>query len=96
MTDTKCSYMKLATANYHEINNSKINYCIYCYGISNNLKASNISTENIYWINDKNGFTAGCKKCFVDAVIPGNYFINSNDSEISIKLSDWYKEGFTR
>ena len=27
MTDTKCSYMKLATENYEEICNSKINYC---------------------------------------------------------------------
>jgi hypothetical protein len=95
MTDTKCSYMKLVTENYEEINNSKINYCIYCYGIERNLKESITYIHNIYWINDKNGFTAVCTKCSIDAVIPGNYFINKNNNEICNQLDNWYKEGFT-
>lgn len=39
MTDTrsKCTYMKLATNNYDEINNSNTNYCIYCYGTTKDI-----------------------------------------------------------
>ena len=97
MTDTqnKCSYMKLATNNYDEINSSNINYCIYCYGITQDIKESKINNSDIYWISDKGGLTGGCKKCFVDAIIPGNYFNNTLENEICEKLSNWYKEGFT-
>jgi hypothetical protein len=94
MTDKKCSYMKLATENYEAVINSKINYCIYCYGTTMCLKDSTISSNNIYWISDKNGHTAACKECSVDAVIPGNYFINKTEDEICKDLSNWYNEGF--
>ena len=97
MTDTvsKCTYMKLVTNNYNEINDSNINYCIYCYGTTNNIKGSQINTWNIFWINDKDGFTGGCKKCSVDAIIPGNYFNDTSENEICKQLDIWYKEGFT-
>ena len=97
MTDTqiKCSYMKLATSNYYEINSSNINYCIYCYGITQDIKESKINNSDIYWISDKGGLTGGCKKCFVDAIIPGNYFNNTSENDICEKLNNWYKEGFT-
>ena len=97
MTDNekKLTYINLATHNYDEINNSNTNYCIYCYGITKDIKKSKINTWNIYWINDKKGFTGACTKCSIDAIIPGNYFINKNDNEICKQLNNWYKEGFT-
>lgn len=52
MTDTqsKCTYMKLATSNYNEINSSNTNYCIYCYGTTQDIKKSQINNSDIYWI----------------------------------------------
>jgi len=90
-----CTYMKLATNNYNEINASKKNYCIYCYGGNKKLNESIISINEIYWISDKNGLTGGCKKCSVDAIIPGNYFMNNTENEIHEQMSIWYKQGFT-
>lgn len=97
MTDTvsKCTYMKFATNNYDEINKSNTNYCIYCYGKTKNIKESQINNWDIFWINDKDGFTGGCKKCSVDAIIPGNYFNDTLENEICKQLNNWYKEGFT-
>ena len=95
MTDTKCSFMKLATENYDEICNSEINYCICCYGTTKKIKDSINFSYNLYWIKDNNNYTAGCTKCLIDAIIPGNYFINKNDNEICNQLDNWYKEGFT-
>ena len=97
MTDnqSKCTYMKLATSNYNEINSSNTNYCIYCYGTTQDIKKSQINNSDIYWISGKGDLTGGCKKCFIDAIIPGNYFSNTSENEICDKLNNWYKEGFT-
>jgi len=88
------SYIKLATNNENDINNSIINYCIYCYGITKNISKCKINTCDMFWINDKEGATAGCEKCFVDAIIPGNYFKNTLDYNIEKQLAIWFKEGF--
>ena len=48
----------------------------------------------MFWINDKEGATAGCEKCFADAIIPGNYFKNILDNNIEKQLAIWFKEGF--
>jgi hypothetical protein len=88
------SYIKLATNNKNDINNSIINYCIFCYGVTKNISKCEINICNIYWINDKEGFTGGCKKCSIDAVIPGNYFKNILDDNIEKQLAIWFKEGF--
>ncbi len=88
------SYIKLTTNNANDINNSVINYCIYCYGITKNISKCKINTWDIYWISDKEGTTAGCKKCSIDVVIPGNYFKNILDNHIEEQLATWFKEGF--
>ena len=95
MGDDKSYYIKLVTSNYEDLNSSKTNYCINCYGENHSLEDSIINLNNMYWINDKNGLTGGCKKCLVDAIIPGNYFINKNENEINKELSDIYKYAFT-
>ena len=49
MTDnvSKCTYIKLATNNYDEINKSNTNYCIYCYGITKDIKKSQFNNRDI-------------------------------------------------
>lgn len=104
-TPKKCSYIQYATANYNEISKSQFSYCIYCYGLSQSksddliIIDSKIYIHDMDWINDKTGETALCKKCSVDAIIPGNYFNDKDgeqlDDEVIIEqLAKWYDEGF--
>jgi hypothetical protein len=98
-TRKKCSYIELATANYNEISESDISYCIYCYGLSEELEESKNHIHDMDWIADKTGSTALCKKCFVDAIIPGNYFKDKEGKKVDDKviveqLAKWYNEGF--
>lgn len=88
-------YFKLVTNNYNNINVSDKNYCVSCFGIDKTLEKCLIDKSNIYWINDKNGYTGSCKKCFVDSIIPGNFFKNKNEKEIYEYISKYYNEKFT-
>ena len=97
----KCSYIGLATANYYKISESYISYCIYCYGLSEQLEESKIHIHDMDWILDKTGQTALCKKCSVDAIIHGNYFKDKEGKKVDDKviveqLAKWYNEGFVR
>jgi len=98
-TRKRCSYIKLATANYNEISESDFSYCIYCYGLTKKLEESKIQIHDMDWIPDKTGSTALCKKCSVDAIIPGNHFKDKDgkvveDEMIIEQLTKWYDEGF--
>jgi len=104
-TPKKCSYIEYATANYNEISESQFSYCIYCYGLSQSesddliIIDSKIHIHDMDWINDETGETALCKKCSVDAIIPGNHFNNEDGEQLDDKviveqLALWFDEGF--
>lgn len=73
--------------NYDSVLETNKAYCIMCFKDNNlNEKASIqkciIDINNISRIPDKNGHTAHCKLCYVDAMIPTNMLKNKNENEI--------------
>tara|TARA_B100001123_G_C15304324_1_gene1022095 strand:+ start:1856 stop:2152 length:297 start_codon:yes stop_codon:yes gene_type:complete len=98
MEQFKKDYLKLVTANYNLINKTNEGYCLICFKdtISDNQTKDDflINSLRMSWISDKEGLTAQCEKCGIDAVIPTAHLKDKSENEIKEILLYLSKEFF--
>ena len=86
--------------NYELIKETNKAYCIMCFKDHNvneqeNIDKCIIDIKNISVIPGKNGYTAHCKLCHVDAMIPTNMLKEQNEKEIKNILNYLSNEFFS-